>query len=139
MCFNIFLGPFTALLWITRVLAQTISIIERKFQHKKTVKEDQHFIISLLDRVVSNQSVKEQVFAVNQTTISKDWKPMSVFTYIYIYIKLKVFQFNALYSFLTLMEKLLHFNHKHVVQIIDPKLVLYLKNRGSSIKESDFI
>ena len=93
MCFNIFLGPFLTLLGITKVPAQTISIMERKFQYRKTLTDCLHFIIPLLDKVVSNQLLKEQVFIVHQTIFSRDWKPMSVF----IYIKLKVFQYVMLY------------------------------------------
>ena len=88
-----FLGPFLTLLGISKVPVQTVSIIERKFQYRKTLTEGLHFIIPLLDKVMSNQSLKGQVFIVYQTTFSRDWKPMSVF----IYIKLKVFQYVMLY------------------------------------------
>ena len=49
-CVSIFfLGPFLTLLGITKVPAQTVSIIERKFQYRKTLTEGLHFIIPLLD------------------------------------------------------------------------------------------
>ena len=74
---------------IARVPQGMVFIIERNFQYKKTLTPGLHFIVPILDRVASTQSLKEQNFVIHQIAVSKDWIQMSV----YMYTKLKVFQY----------------------------------------------
>ena len=84
--------------------------------------EGHHFINPFLGRVVFNKSLKEQVIEIHQTEFSMEWKPMLI---VNVYQIEGISLHNVLYWYLTLLEKMLNFNHKHVVQIMDPKLAFY--------------
>ena len=84
--------------------------------------EGHHFINPFLGRVVFNKSLKEQVIEIHQTEFSMEWKPILI---VNVYQIEGISLHNVLYWYLTLLEKMLNFNHKHVVQIMDPRLAFY--------------